>query len=229
MKTKKILSLILSISIMMPGVVYAKENKNVQAKPENQKVVEQKATKTEKAPEKPDAAKAGQDQKQEAQQKKDEKKEQIETFKTDMKAKHEQMKSLREETIALRKQVEKKTTELSSILNDLQSGKKTLSEEMLNSLIAAAQNIKADGEEVKETAEISTEAKNTEAKVKGADFNNALASMDKVIAKYQKRLDSLTKLNADLDKALAVAKLSVAPAPADTSATTTSQSEQTAK
>jgi chromosome segregation ATPase len=212
MNNKRLLSLVLSVLIMLPTAVYAKENKNVQAKPEDKKVVEQKKEIDPKAA-KPEASKNGQEQKQDAQGKRDEKKEQIDAFKTSMKEKHTQMKTLREETIALRKEVAKKTEQLSSILADLQSGKKTISEEMLASLLASAQNLKADTEEIKETADLGTEAKDTQEKVKGADFNNALASMDKVIAKYQKRLDALKKLNIDLDKALQIANLAVAPAP----------------
>jgi ABC-type transporter Mla subunit MlaD len=44
------------------------------------------------------------------------------------------------------------------------------------------------------------------------DFNNALASLDKVIAKFQARLDALKKLNTDLDEMLATAELAAAPA-----------------
>lgn len=217
MNNKRLLSLVLSALLMVPTAVYAKENKNVQAKPDDKKVVEQKKEVDPKAA-KPEASKNGQDQKQEAQEKKDDKKVQIEAFKTSMKTKHEQMKTLREETISLRKEVAKKTEQLSAILADLQSGRKTISEEMLASLLASAQNLKADTEEVKETAEIGTEAKDTQEKVKGADFSNALASMDKVIAKYQKRLDALKTLSADLDKALQIANLAAAPAPSTSTA-----------
>jgi chromosome segregation ATPase len=239
MNNKKVLSLILSVLIMMPTAVYAKENKNVQAKPEDKKIVEQKkevnpkAASPEKAPDKSEVSKNGQEKKQEAQQKKDEKKDQIESFKSSMKEKHDQMKTLRDETIALRKEVAKKTEQLAAILADLQSGKKTISEEMLASLLASAQNLKADTEEIKETAELGTEAKDAQEKVKGSDFNNALASMDKVIAKYQKRLDALKALSADLDKAIQIANLAVAPAPADSTApaagvsNTTSSNEST--
>lgn len=143
-----------------------------------------------------------------------------------MKSKHELMKTLREETIALRKDIEQKTKKLSSLLADLQAGKKTLSEEMLTSLMATAQNIKIDVEELKITAEISTEAKDTQSKAIALDFNNALASMDKIIAKYQKRLDSLKALNSDLDKVLELSNLAVSPSPADSSTPTASQSEQ---
>jgi chromosome segregation ATPase len=226
MNNKRLLSLVLSALLMVPTAVYAKENKNVQAKPDDKKVVEQKKEVDPKAA-KPEASKNGQEQKQEAQEKKDERKDQIDAFKTSMKAKHDQMKTLREQTIALRKDVAKNTEQLSAILADLQSGKKTISEEMLASLLASAQNLKADTEEVKETAEIGTEAKETQEKVKGADFSNALATMDKVIAKYQKRLDALKTLSADLDKALQIANLAAAPAPAAEASNTTSSSETT--
>ena len=230
MNKKRILSLVLTVLVLMPGAVFAKGNP--QGKPATEKkVVEQKVTteeskKVEKTSTTLEAAKPssektkGQEKKAEAMQKKDEKKAQIETFKTTMRAKHEQMKALRDETKALRKQVEQKTEELSAIISDLQAGKKTLPADQLTALLAAAQNLKLDGVEVKETAEIVTEAKETETKVKGADFNNALVSMDKVIAKYQKRLDALKQLNTDLDAALAIARLAIVPTPVDTTPAT---------
>jgi hypothetical protein len=219
MNKKRILSLTLSLLLLMPGAAYAKENKNNQGKSSaEQKVVEtKKATeKVEVKDSKSTAEKAKekvQEKKQEAEQNRDEKKAQIEAFKTSMKTKHEQMKAIRQETKVLRQQIEKKTEQLSVIINDLQSGKKTLPEDLLNSLLAIAQNLKLDGEELKLTAVISTEASETQARVKGADFNNALASMDKVITKYQKRLDALKQLNADLDDALKIANLATIPAP----------------
>lgn len=247
MNKKKVLSLVLSALLLMPGAVYAKENKDVHGKP----AMEQKASevikattneqvqkqgmhiedtaKTEKleAPAASSEKGKGEEHKQAAQQNRDEKRAQIEAFKTAMKSRHEEMKKLRQETIALRQTIEQKTEKLAGIISDLQSGKKTLSEDMLNSLLAAAQNLKVDEEQIKETAEISTEAKDTQARVKGADFNNALASMDKVIAKYQKRLAALKQLDVDLDEALKIAEQAVVPVPADTATTTTPTSTTT--
>lgn len=243
MNKKKILALTLSVLLLLPSTAFAKgkdsaEGKGNPAKQEvqNKKSEEKKnetrtiTTNQDKDSEhKKDADQDEKDNehKKEAQEKKDAKKEQIAQFKTDMKAKHEQMKQLRTQTIALRKQVEQKKEQLSSIIADLESGKKTLSEDLLNSLLALSQNLLTDTEKVKETAEINTEVSTTEQNVKGADFNNALASMDKVIAKMQARLDALNKLNADLDAALKTANMAVAPAPStgtgstDTSTTTT--------
>jgi hypothetical protein len=204
MNKRKTLSLALSLLMLVPGTAYAKESKNAPGKPANsQQVVELKKEKV-------------QEHKQEAQQNKDEKKAQIDIFKTAMKDKQAEMKAKRQETIGLRKEVEQKTKELAVILSDLQSGKSTLSEDMLKALLAAAENLKADEQTIKETAELSTEAKDTQAKVKGADFNNALVSMDKVIAKYQKRLDALKQLDADLDAALEIANQVTVPAPVET-------------
>jgi chromosome segregation ATPase len=204
MNKRKTLSLALSLLMLVPGTAYAKESKNAPGKPANsQQVVELKKEKV-------------QEHKQEAQQNKDEKKAQIDIFKTAMKDKQGEMKAKRQETIGLRKEVEQKTKELAVILSDLQSGKSTLSEDMLKALLTAAENLKADEQTIKETAELSTEAKDTQAKVKGADFNNALVSMDKVIAKYQKRLDALKQLDADLDAALEIANQATVPAPVET-------------
>ncbi|GLC29418.1 Atg14 domain-containing protein [Clostridium omnivorum] len=235
MNKKKILALTLSVLLLLPSTAFAKGKDNSEGKGNSVKQEVQNKKSEDKTNVQNTSASTnaqqnkgkGEEHKQEAQEKKDAKKEQIAQFKTDMKAKHEQMKQLRTQTIALRKQVEQKKEQLSSIIADLESGKKTLSEEMLNSLLALSQNLLTDTEKVKETAEINTEVSNTEQKVKGADFNNALASMDKVIAKMQSRLDALNKLNADLDAALKIANMAVAPAPTtgtgstDTSTTTT--------
>jgi chromosome segregation ATPase len=247
MNKKKILALTLSMMLVLPTTAFAKGNDkaNENGKPAQQEVQNKKTEEKAKTPTTKAAVAAeenknkgedkkqeaqenkskGEEKKQEAQQNKDAKKEQIAQFKTAMKAKHDQMKQLREQTVALKKQVEQKKEQLSSIIADLESGKKTLSDDMLNSLLALSQNLLTDTEKVKETAEIKTDVENTEAKVKGADFNNALASMDKVIAKMQARLDALTKLNADLDAALKIANLAVVPAP--TTGTTTDGSTQT--
>lgn len=234
MSKKRFLSLILSLLIVMPGAVFAKEGNSAKGKPSTDtKVVEQKNTTENKGNSSENKGKPevkntnGQEKKQAAADKRDEKKAQIEAFKTAMKAKHEQMSALRQETKVLRQQVEKKTEELTGILNDIEAGKKTLTDDMLQALLKAAGNLKIDNTEVKATSEISTEAKETEARVKGADFNNALASMDKVIAKYQMRLDALKKLDADLDSALAIARMAAAPQASDTTNTTTTTTTTT--
>jgi chromosome segregation ATPase len=236
MNKRKTLSLVLSLLMLVPGTAYAKESKTAPGKPANaQQVVELKKEKVQeqkkvvedqrklkqansevKSADTEVGKSKGQEHKQEAQQNKDEKKTQIDIFKASMKEKQIEMKAKRQETITLRKDVEQKTEQLSAILGDLQAGKKTLSEKDLNDLLAASGNLKADELAIKETAELSTEARETQARVKDIDFNNALASMDKVIAKYQKRLDALKQLDADLDAALQIANKATVPSPVET-------------
>jgi chromosome segregation ATPase len=223
MNKKRIVSLVLSLLVILPTTAYAKGNDYGKMADKVGKVIENKNTtkaedtKKDEAKTKvdnKDAAKSkGEEKKAENEQKKEDKKQQIEAFKTAMKAKHEEMKQIQAETKKVKQEVEQKKEQLSAIINDLQSGKKTLPEDQLNALLAAAQNLKVDAEEVKATAEISTEVNDTQAKVKGQDFNNALASMDKVITKLQKRLEALKQLSADLDKALEIGNLATVPAP----------------
>lgn len=207
MNGKKVISLIAAVAISFPVTAYAKGT----GKPAQNQDKGNQTVQTVKGNE---AAKPANAQKQEAAQKKDEKKQQIAAFKTEMRAKHEQMKEIRQDTIALRQKVEQKRAQLAAVISDIQSGKKTLTEDMLSSLLSLSQNLLTDVDKVKETAEISDEVADTQSKVDKADFNNALNSMDKVIAKLQARLDALKQLSADLDKALAIANLAAAPAPA---------------
>ncbi|MDP4089611.1 MAG: hypothetical protein Q8930_10135 [Bacillota bacterium] len=161
----------------------------------------------------------GLEHKQAAEQNKAEKKQQIEAFKTAMKAKHATMAQLRQQIAAVRTEVEQKKAQLAGIVAELQAGTKTLPQDMLTQLLAASQNIQLDVTEVQLTSEVQTEAADTQDKVKKSDFNNALASMDKVIAKFQARLDALKKLNSDLDTALSVANLAAAPTTTPTDST----------
>ena len=63
---------------------------------------------------------------------------------------------------------------------------------MLKALLAAAENLKADEQTIKETAELSTEAKDTQTKVKGADFNNALVGIHPQLRHMPPRLSFST-------------------------------------
>ena len=130
-----------------------------------------------------------------------------------MRAKHETMKQIRQQTIAVRQQVESKTAQLNSIIKDIGAGKKTLPTDMLNALISKSQNLNLDSIAVKATAEIKSEVSDAQDKTNKKDFNNALSSLDKVIAKLQDRLNALQQLNSDLDEVLAIANLATAPAP----------------
>lgn len=224
MNGKKLLSLALALVICLPVTAFAQGN----GKSENSQGKGQQTVQTDKTQKQPDVkaedAKVGNaavnEHKQEAMQKKDDKKQQIEAFKTQMRDKHDQMKDLRDQAKVLKQEVQKKRAQLSSIVSDIISGKKTLTQDMLNQLLTIVQNLGKDTQEVGVTAEITGTISDTQAKVNKGDFNNALTSMDGVIAKLQARLDALTKLNADLDKALAIANLAAVPAPTPAPGTT---------
>lgn len=250
MNKKKIISLALSVLIILPTTAFAKghnDSKDMQSKGQqvsakyssDEKDAVNQDNESDKDQEK-DSNKGinniindikdamnGQQHNQDAAQNKDAKKQQIEQFKTAMRAKHDQMNALRVQIKAQRSQIDQKKEQLEAIVDDLKSGDKTLSPDMLSALLTAAQNLKLDVTEVKATTEINNEVATTQTEIKNKDFNNALASMDKVIAKLQKRLDALKQLNADLDTALAIANKAVAPAPATTTTTTTTGTDTT--
>lgn len=165
--------------------------------------------------------------KQANEQNRESKSQEIQTFKSQMRDKHKTMAQLRQETIALRQQIESKTEQLDSIIKDIESGNKTLSQDLLTELLGMAGNISGDTTEVKNTVKINDEVSDVQGKVERKDFNNALNSMDKVIAKLQARLDALTKLNKDLDDALAIANQATVPAPATAPSTPTTPTTTT--
>lgn len=227
MNNKKIMSLVLSVLMVLPATVYAKGNKESDNKEKGNSIV-QFVDKMQKDLNSYIQHKNGnnsdsEDKNQEAnKENKDAKKQEIEQFKTQMKAKHEQMDALRLQINDQKKQVEQKKAQLKSIVNDLLSGKKTLPDDMLQSLITTSESLKKDAEQINATAEIKNEINDTQEKVNKKDFNNALASMDKVIARLQQRLDALKQLNADLDKVLTIANNAAAPS------TTTDQTNNNA-
>lgn len=248
MNKKRILSLVLSVLIVFPVTAYAKGNNDDKGKSNDLTQIIQNVINKDKhssdnegkdneqeneqgdkavANTSTDAKSKDEEHKQEAMQNKDAKKQQIAQFKTQMKAKHDQMAAIRVQSKAVRQQIEEKREQLVAIIEDLQSGKKTLPADMLNQLLAAAQNLKVDARQVKAAAEINNEVSDAQAKVKGRDFNNALASMDKVIARLQQRLDALKQLNSDLDSALAIANKAVAPAPSTTTDQTSTGTQTT--
>lgn len=229
MNNKKIIALTIALSMVVPTVAFAKEggNKNndmnmgsierqinnIQNK--DKKEAEKEAKETER-----EAAKHAKEEENKAkEQQREDKKKQREEFKAQMKAKRDQLASLRKETEGLKSEISQKKNQLSAILGEVQAGKKTLSQDMLNSLMEIAKTLKADGEQVRATAKINHEVSDVQGKVKSEDFNNALAAMDKVIAKMQARLDALKKLNSDLDEALKIANLAVAPTTNETQGT----------
>jgi chromosome segregation ATPase len=228
---KKILALSLSIVMLLPAGVFAKGNGNSSSHGNGKEkaIIHQKQSQSEdkklnndsdtvsnekntSAQKNDDKKKNGEEHKQEAKQNKDDKKQQIDSFKTQMKDKHQQMKQIDQQAKSIRLQIEQKKDNLSAILADLQSGRKTLPEDMLNSLLSLSQSLKDDGTKLKETSEINNEVSDTQKKVDSEDFNNAICSMDKVISKMHARLDALNKLNTDLDAALKIANLATTPA-----------------
>jgi chromosome segregation ATPase len=224
MNNKKIISLVLSVLMVLPATVYAKGNKENDKKENGNGIVQfvdkmQKDLNSyiqHKDGNNSDSENKNQEVKQVDQQSKDAKKQEIEQFKAQMQAKHEQMSTIRQQTIEQKNQIEQKKAQLKSIVSDLLAGKKTLSDDMVQSLITASEDLKKDAELINATAEIKNEINDTQDKINKKDFNNALTSMDKVIARLQQRLDALKKLNADLDAALAIANNAVVPAPTTT-------------
>ncbi|MBC8061144.1 MAG: hypothetical protein H7Y18_10805 [Clostridiaceae bacterium] len=214
MKKTKIMAIALTALLVIPSGVYAKENSNNKSANKPSIVSEQKKENIKKLDNnsKQDTSNS-QNLKNEA--KRDEKKQQIETFKTNMKAKHETMKQIRGETITLKKQIEKKTVQLKTIINDINAGNKTLSEDMLTSLLSKADTLKIDSDGLKSTSSIGKDVTNVQDKVNKKDFTNALSSLDTVIAKLQARLDALKKLNSDLDDALVITNQATTPLATD--------------
>lgn len=222
MNYKKIVSLALTILIMSPVTAFAKGNENSQGK--NSKTVQtdkqqaggkQKVTPDMEADNKPqqtvDAQSKGQENKAKAEQKRYDKKQQIAAFKAAMKEKHTVMKGIKQQLAAVRSEAEQKKSHLESIVAELQAGTKTLPKDMLDQLMAASQNLQLDVKDVKDTAEVKNEISETQDKVEKSDFNNALASMDKVITKLHARLTALILLSSDLDTALKIANLATIP------------------
>lgn len=184
MNRKKIIALVMSCLMLVPTSVYAKGNKNSSLHNGNNIKVE-KVKKNE--------------------EKKEDKKAQIETFKAQMKIKHETMKELRQQIKEVRQEIEKKTAQLAQISEDIKSGNKTFPQDALSTMLSKSEDLNADSSKLKSTAEASSDVNDAQSKVNKKDFNNALASMDKVIAKMQARLDALKKLNSDLDAVLKTA------------------------
>lgn len=228
MSGRKILSLVLAVIIAMPVTAFAEGNGKSSGN--SGKGKEQQTVQTSKVQSQPDNKDKGgnvkteqdnvssdktkdNEHKQDAMQKKDEKQQQIETFKTEMRTKHDEMKDIREQTIALKKLIAQKRAQLAALAGDLEDGSKTLTEDMLNQLIGASQNILTDVEQVNATAEITDQVSDTQNKVNNGDFNNALTSMDGVIVKLLARLEALKQLDADLDKALEIANGATTPSP----------------
>lgn len=204
MNKKALISLVLSIVLLTPTVGFAKGNAQNATTKTKQTISEVK--------------------KQINQTKKAEKKQQIADFKTEIKAKHATIQQIQQQTIEIKKQIQTKKAQLSSIISDIKTGKKTISADMLAELLSKADDIKNNIAKVKATSEMNKEVTDAQEKINKKDFNNALSSLDKVIAKFQSRLDALKKLNSAMDDALAIANNATVPTTepvTDTTSTTT--------
>lgn len=235
MKKTKIMAIALTLLLALPACVYAKGNQNNQSGSKQPIIVEKKQQSESQVVKKLDntakqnnnnsqGSSNGSKEKENNEAKRNEKKQQIAAFKISMKAKHETMKQIRQETIALKKQIETKTAQLKAIMDDIKAGNKTLPEDKLTLLLSKADSLKIDSAGLKNTSNINKDVIDTQEKVNKKDFNNALFSLDTVIAKLQARLDALKKLNSDLDDTLAIANLAAAPEAADS---TTVQNDTT--
>ena len=199
MNKKKILAVILSVLLVMPISAYAKGNENNSVNKEQKVVTESNQGK-------------GATVKVLKEVNKDQKQQEIATFKIELKNKHETMTALRQQTIELKKQIEDEKTKLEGILEDIKSGAKTLPQDQLTLLLAKVSSLKTDAAVVKTTGIINKDAVDAQSKVQSKDFNNALASLDKVIAKFQARLAALQKLKSDLVDIMAIGSLATVPA-----------------
>lgn len=221
MKNKTLIALVIAGVVLLPNAAYAKDNNKVQnnkAHIAESNKDNNNSNEDENADESSDSSNnseisqpsenniKGTDKKQANEAKRNAKSAEIQSFKAEIKSKHAAIAQLRDEIKPIRQQVEVKTAELTSIIKDIQAGKKTLPEDMLNNLITLTDTLKSDSAALKSTSEVNTDTTSAQDDVKKQNFNNALASMDKVIAKFQQRLASLEKLNSDLDAALKIAE-----------------------
>lgn len=250
MKTNKVVSLIIAGLMLMPStMVYAKGNeqahgKSAQAK---QQVTQVQTTQNNSAEvthgkgnsqaQNLSANSVGVSKKEEAQAKKDVKQQEIAAFKSQIKSLHTQMTSLRQQIIPLQKEVGQKKEQLQTILQQLESGEKTLPADMLNTLITQSQKLIGDGNNLKATSGVTSDATESQNNLKGGKFGNAVTSLNNVITKFQARLTALKQLNSDLDAMLAIANQATtpvpetsttSPAPTDSTEPTTSTGDETA-
>ncbi len=196
----KIMAIVLTGVMLMPTLAYAKgQNEAPKGKTEVKAQSQSTSLKTE------ENTKA-QENKAKAQENKAENKAAIEEFKAQIKAKHEIMKANTQKSIALKKQISSKKQEIALILADIKAGKKTLSPEQLDLLTAKADIVKETVATVKTLPTINPDVDNTQQKIKGKNFEAALSSLDKVIAKQEARYAKLVELNTNMDALLAIAR-----------------------
>jgi DNA repair exonuclease SbcCD ATPase subunit len=240
MKTNKVVSLIIVGIMLMPStMVYAKGNdqahgKSAQAKQQVTQVQTTQSNSTEvthgkgnSQAQNSSANSVGVSKKEEAQANRDNKKQEIAAFKSQIKSLHTQMTALRQQIIPLQKEVGQKKEQLQTILQQLESGEKTLPADILNTLITESQKLVGDGKDLKATSGVTSDATESENNLKGGKFGNAVTSLNNVIAKFQARLTALKQLNADLDAMLAIANQATTPAPTESTQPNTSTGDTT--
>ena len=223
----KIIAILLTGMMLMPTVAYAKDkNETSKEKPQvhtriQEKVanVEGKYKKTKDTIEKIETKINRTTKKLETKDKVKEINAATETLKTELKAKHEIMKANTLKINELKKQIKAKKQELTSILSDIKAGKKTLSADQLELLTSKIKILKETAKALKTLPRIDSDVELTQKHIKGKNFETALASLDKVIAKQEARYAKLVELNTNIDSLLAIARQAqpLVPATADTS------------
>lgn len=214
MKNKKVIAIVLTALLLIPTTAFAKGPKEKDNGNGNGK-----GTKVE-TPKEKDKGKSdnGDKGKKDNTGKNDDKKAEHDAFKTQLKEKLAIMKENTKKSVELKKQIEIKGEEIAAILKDIQDGKKTLTTEQMDALLAQSEIVKADVEALNNYKYIKSDVNETEENVKGKKYEGALAALDRVIAKQQGRIVVLEKLNSDLGALLDIAKQAQVPAatPGDT-------------
>ena len=222
----KIIAILLTGMMLMPTVAYAKDkNETSKDKPQvhtsiQEKIanVEGKSKKTKDTIEKIETKINRTTKKLETKDKVKEINAATEALKTELKAKHEIMKANTLKINELKKQIKAKKQELTSILSDIKAGKKTLSADQLELLTSKVKALKETAKALKTLPRIDSDVELTQKHIKGKNFETALASLDKVIAKQEARYAKLVELNTNIDSLLVIARQAqpVVPTTADT-------------
>ena len=194
---KKIIALVLTGIMLVPTAVFAEGKKETNnGKAEIHTNIQNSTSKTETNKQE-DKAKGNKSQ---------ENKTASQEFKIQIRAKHEIMKGNTKKINELKKQVNTKRKELSSILEAIKAGTKTLSADQLNVLTTKADALKQVVKDVKALPAIKADVENTQEDINVNKFESALASLDKVIAKQEARYAKLEELSSKLDELLAIAR-----------------------
>lgn len=194
---KKIIALVLTGIMLVPTAVFAEGNKGTNKGKAEIETKIQNSTSTAETNEQEDKAKENKSQENKAAS---------QEFKAQIRAKHEIMKANTKKINELKKQVNTKREELSSILEAIKAGTKTLSADQLNILTTKAAALKQVVQEVKSLPALKADVENTQEDIKVSKFEAALASLDKVIAKQEARYAKLQELSSKLDELLVIAR-----------------------